>query len=221
MAIKVKVGDHARFVNLFYNWAHQAFFYLDTTEMIGHLIFETFLILIMVITVSYVVSIHFLNMWSIILCFIFVHTLSWIFNGNWWACMLFAFPHLRNPGEKATCRYLNRMAERLKKDSSISGVLIFGSLSRSTWHDRSDIDLRILRKSGFKNALSALFVQFRERLIALFSKQPLDMYLADDVAFLRKMRSDENPVILLMEDSRLKDMYPHSREGFLRKCNVV
>lgn len=221
MAIKAKLGGRPRIVNLLCNWLHQAFFYLDRTEKIARFIFEVFLLWIVGYLIQFLTSFPFLSFWNLIFSFVFVHTFNWIFNGNWWACMLFAFPKMKNPGEVATCCYLNEMSERIRRDSSVSGVLIFGSIARSRWHERSDIDLRILRKPGFKNAVCALLVQFRERVFALFSKQPLDMYLADDIHFLKKMRLDENPVILLMKDSSVESIYPHAKEIFLKKCNAM
>ena len=35
----------------------------------------------------------------------------------------------------------------------------------------------------------------------------MDLYLADDVDFLKKMRADEMPVIMLCRDERLEKLY--------------
>jgi len=212
MAKKVTAGGKPRILNLFRNWAHQAFFYLDRAERISRIILEGSATLLLATAFAVVTDHHIWDLLILAVCFLIIHTFNWVFNGNWWACVLFAFPNLRNPGETATCRYLNDMGERLKNNPSISGVLIFGSLSRGKWHDRSDIDLRILRKPGFWNAICALSIQIRERVIALFSMQPLDMYLSDDVDFLMKMRKDEPPIFLLMRDARLEKVYPSGKE---------
>jgi hypothetical protein len=52
----------------------------------------------------------------------------------------------------------------------------------------------------------------RERFQAFLSKQPMDLFLADDVDFLKKMRSDEIPLLTLCRDDRLKSLYPDCRE---------
>jgi len=48
----------------------------------------------------------------------------------------------------------------------------------------------------------------RERFIAFLMRQPTDMFLADDVGYLTKMRSDEKPVFLIKRDERLEVMFP-------------
>ena len=217
MAKKAIAGEKPRLLNLFCNWVHQAFFYLDRVEQIGRILLEGSATLLLATTFAVVTDRQIFDLLTLAVCFLIIHTFNWVFNGNLWACILFAFPKLRNPGETVTCQYLNDMAERLKNNPSISGLLIFGSLSRGKWHDRSDIDLRILRKPGFCNALCALSVQMRERLIAFFAKQPLDMYLADNVDFLMNMRKDEPPIFLLMRDARLEKTYPLGREIHLER----
>jgi hypothetical protein len=52
----------------------------------------------------------------------------------------------------------------------------------------------------------------RERFQAFLSKQPMDLFLADDIDFLKKMRSDEIPLLTLCRDERLKSLYPYCRE---------
>lgn len=214
---KATIGEKPRLLNLLKNWIHQSLFYMDSTERMLRVVLELFEIFVITILLSRLYEHEFIKFWILIVSFLVVHTINWVFNGNWWACILFAFPNLMNPGEMKTCRYLNAMGTRLKKSTSISGVLIFGSIARGMWHDRSDIDLRILRKPGLRNAICALSIQIRERVIALFSKQPLDMYLADDVDFLMKMRRDEPPIFLLMRDSRLTITYPSGRETSLER----
>ena len=131
--------------------------------------------------------------------------------------MLFAFPHLRNPGEAATCHYLKAMAERVRKNSSVLRVLVFGSVARQVWYDRSDIDLRLVRKPGLLNAVAANCVTLRERFLAFAAGQPIDMYLADDVKFLKKMREDEPPIFLIKRGGYLDRMYPEQEETILER----
>jgi len=141
----------------------------------------------------------------------FIHTLNWIFNANFWTVILFSFPQLTNPGELATCNYLNEMSLRLSKSSSVTALAIYGSISRQQWHDRSDVDIRFLRKEGLGNLILASFVTMRERTIAFINRQPMDLYLADDVTFLRKMRDDESPIFLIKRDHRLDNYFPDNK----------
>lgn len=209
---KATIGEKPRLLNLLKNWIHQSLFYMDTTERAFCVGFELLEIFVINILLSRLYGCEVSKFWILIASFLVVHTINWVFNGNWWACILFAFPNLRNPGEVKTCNYLNAMGMRLNKSTSISGVLIFGSLARGMWHDRSDIDLRILRRQGILNAIVAFGVITRERVFAFLKRQPLDMYLADDMNFLLNMRRDEPPIFLLKRDARLEKAYPSGKE---------
>ncbi|MFA7156731.1 MAG: hypothetical protein WC123_03465 [Bacilli bacterium] len=217
MATKARLGGKPMFINLFKNWVHQSILYLDVTEKISRIIIEIVLVLFVYNILEYFFDFNGAYVVIVMLSFIIVHTINWIFNGNWWACIIFAFPKLMNPGEYSTCQYLNNMATRLRNSSSISAILVFGSISREKWHGRSDIDMRILRKTGLFNAISAVMIQMRERFYAFFSKQPLDMYLADNIEFFKNLREDEYPICLLLNDNKVKKIYPTIKEKILKK----
>jgi len=218
---KATIGEKPRLSNLLKNWIHQSLFYMDATERMLRIILELLEIFVITILLSRLYGHEVIKFWILIASFLVVHTINWVLNGNWWACILFAFPNLRNPGEAKTCRYLNAMGTRLKKSTSISGILIFGSLSRGMWHERSDIDLRILRKLGLWNAIASFLVITRERMFAFLKHQPLDMYLADDIDFLLNMRKDEPPIFLMKRDARLEEAYPFGKVSILKQLRSV
>ena len=204
---KAVIGGSARPFNLLRNWLHQGFFYLDKTERI----FRIFMEIMPTLLLAYVLSVllpdyNKFGIW--ISSLLVVHSVNWIFNDNWWACLLFAFPKMKNPGEEKTCLYLNNMASRLERNNSISSAMIFGSVSRGHWHDRSDLDVRLLRCPGIVNALCSVCVLLRERCIAVYLRQPLDVYLADGINFLMKLRKDEYPIFLKKDDDHLGAVYP-------------
>src|SRR6185437_6163282 len=89
---------------------------------------------------------------------------------------------------------------RVQKSGSVCGVFIFGSISRGVWHRRSDIDMRFVRRPGILNLILAASLTMRERFLALEWWQPLDLYLADDTGFFKKMRRDEVPIALAISD---------------------
>lgn len=142
------------------------------------------------------------------IAFAIVHTWNWVTNGLFWSVIIFTFPGMKNPGAENTVSYLNRMRERFDHSNCITGVAIYGSVSRRAWHDRSDIDIRFLRKKGLDSLVCAVFQTMAERFRALLAKQPMDLYLADDTDFLKKMRSDEKPFFIIARDSRLESLYP-------------
>jgi hypothetical protein len=209
---KAWAGGPAKLWNLPRGWAHQGFFYLDRTQQIGRVVLEIVPTMLLAGLIGGVAGISLSHVWVWCVSLWMVHTLNWVLNGNWWAGLLFAFPHLRNRGDRATCAYLNGMADRLRRDRAISGAMIFGSVSRGQWHERSDLDVRLLRRPGVWNGVTGVLVLLRERWIALWSRQPLDIYLADGIPFLQRMRADEPPVFLKKDDPRLELAYPDGKE---------
>lgn len=191
------------------NWLHQGLSYMDTGERLFRLVTE-----FSVTAVLWLLLLPFYkNVIEIIIAFtligVIVHTLNWLFNSQLWCFLIHTCPRLKNPGPNATCRYYNKMANRLRKKRSIAGVAIYGSVSRGQWHDRSDIDLRFIRKAGFGNCVATVFWASCERFYAVLNKQPIDLYVADDLSWLKThMRNDEKPVFLLKQGQLLENGFP-------------
>lgn len=203
---KARPGGAVKWRNLPRNWVHQAISYMDAGELLSRLIVETAELVLVWCALVYLFP-EMQLLFVALLAFVFVHTWNWVTNGLFWSVIIFTFPSLRNPGATATVRYLNQMRGRLLGNQCISGVMIYGSVTRGSWHDRSDIDIRFLRRPGIGALCCATWVTMRERFRAFLEKQPMDLYLADDVDFLKKMRADEMPVIMLCRDERLEKLY--------------
>jgi predicted nucleotidyltransferase len=188
------VGGPIRWNTIIWNWLHQCFFYLSLTDMS----FKVFLEANLFVLCFGIMSIFRLSILiNTVISFFMAQTLNWIFNGNFWACLLSAFPSRRNKGAAQTQAYVNAMAARLSANDAVDAMMLLGSVCRSQWHSRSDIDVRILRKRGLRSAIYASWLTLKERLIAVVQGQPLEIYLADSVAFLAKKRSDEVPIFLI------------------------
>lgn len=198
---KASIGGKPKYFTLIRNWAHQGFFYLDKTEMFFRVIWEIIPIVLLSFFFNFNIYI------SIFISFFIIHTYNWITNDNFWAVFIHSLPNQKNPGEQATIEYLTKMQKRLIASNAISAVLIYGSVTRNKWHDRSDIDIRFFREKGIFNGLISYLILRRERLIALLNKQPLDAYIADDIKFLKKMRDDEFPIFLKNSDLRITKEY--------------
>lgn len=210
-ARKAKVGGRPKLINIPRNWLHQAITYMDSGELLFRVAIEAF----------EMVAIYCLIRWvapdmsvaaSLILGGVFVHTWNWITNGLFWVVIIQTFPRLENPGASRTVKFIGEMTERLKRSGHISGLAVYGSISRGAWHQRSDIDMRILRRRGFLSLIQAALLTMRERFYALLAGQPMDVYLADDTDFLTKLRSDEVPLLLIKRDERLERLYPGNVE---------
>ncbi len=217
---KAQVDDRMpKWNNITRGWLHQGFTYLDSTQRFYRMVFETTFFSLLTVYLSNAFDLAYSSYLLWVSSAFITHTFFWVFDGNWWAGMMFTFPWIRNPGEKATLDYLNSMVKRLDRNFSISGVLIYGSISRGEWHDRSDLDIRFIRRPGIPHGLRSVLTLYRERIIALLKWQPLDVYIADDIDFLKKMRNDERPVILKNDDKRLDTLYPGNQIMSLQKLS--
>lgn len=202
--IKAVVGGNTKLIVMIKNWLHQGFTYLDRTERFYRVIWELIPFVLCLFSFSYIS----ISLWTnIFLSFIISHTLNWIFNDNIWTCIQFTFPWAMNPGNEKTLLYLKDMKRRFANYECVTGVMIYGSLSRGVWHNKSDLDTRIMRKPGLFNGFKCYVLVHLERLRAFCYKQPLDMYMADSVRFLDLMRDDEFPIFLKAEDERLIKRY--------------
>lgn len=206
-ARKARRGGRIKWRNIPRNWLHQAVTYMDLGELSFRVILEFFEIVLVLFVMQFLIGDDQV-MLALFLSFIVVHTWNWVTNGLFWALMIFTIPSLENPGAERTVSYLTSMKKRMKKSNCISGVAIYGSVSRGKWHNKSDIDIRLLRRPGLKSLICAGWLTMKERMRAFLHKQPMDLFLADDVDFLQKMRSDEIPLLILKDDVRLNDLYP-------------
>jgi len=206
------INGSAHYTNLPRNWLHQGMTYMDNGEMSVRIFLEIIQILFAWCLLWSLGFDQFPIWMSLVVSIFLIHTFNWIANGNFWALMLFVFPKLKNRGERETCSYLNAMADRLGAFKSIGGLAIYGSISRNAWHDRSDVDIRIIRNPGLVNLLIVALLTMRERILSCLARQPLDLFLADEVTSLKRMRSDETPIFLLKRDRRLDEAYPDNAE---------
>lgn len=186
-------------------WIHQGFTYLDRTEMFYRVWWE---LIPDAIFFALFYCTGLMSFWpSLILALFIVHTLNWIFNFNFWTGIDFSIPNFRNMGNERTKEYLRGVQKRMNSHDCISGCMLYGSLSRAVWGPKSDIDMRIFRRPGITNGFKAYWFTFVERIIAVKHLNPMDLYLADDVKFLTRLRNDEYPIFLKCDDVRLKEYY--------------
>lgn len=171
------------------NWIFQGIFYADKTERVFRLCLDvTFAFMLYEFVFG---SKDHINL---LIAFLISHTLNWIFNGQLFA-LFKNFGIVHNDPEKIIS-YAYGVKDRASREKSIISVVLYGSLVREEIKSTSDVDLRVIRKSGLFNGLRACIFGFKERSRALFYRFPLDMYVIDSPRHLLKMRPDENPVVL-------------------------
>lgn len=125
-----------------------------------------------------------------------IHTLFWIFDSTWLVGFREVFSSFHGKGILEVIRFLELVKKDLEGLSNIDSVLVYGSLCRKSYHDRSDLDLRILRNKLPGLILFLCVIKFR--MLAVFSyKIPLDLKVVDSLLFLEnEMRKDELPIVI-------------------------
>lgn len=172
------------------NWLFQGILYADKTEKI----FKILLDLILAMALSFFL-IPFSNAYlSLLISLIISHTILFIFNGQLFA-LAKNFDIVYNEPQRII-DYANGLKKRASKEKSINCLVVYGSLVRREIKPTSDLDVRVIRKSGVLNGFRACIFGLKERSRALYYRFPLDMYVIDGPRHLLKMRADEAPVIL-------------------------
>lgn len=145
-----------------------------------------------------------------LLSFVIAHTLNFIFNGQYFAM----FTHMGATGVTAE-KFLEKtimISREISTKKFCSAAIAYGSLSRGCFKSTSDIDLRLVPAIGeanwWKLAIWAVWLRMR----AFVWGYPLDMYCYDAEVLIKKMRSDELPIILDEKDECMKKVYPERVE---------
>ncbi len=127
---------------------------------------------------------------------ILVHTFMWIIDGNFHVYMLDSFYGVRNVGIRKVLDFIVWATNLLIKTDAVECVLIYGSFCRGAFHDRSDLDMRVVRCKPSNKVIILLATAAYIRLVSLFHGIPTDLQVVDSMEFLvHQMRLDEKPVI--------------------------
>jgi hypothetical protein len=172
------------------NWLFQGILYADQTEKAFKILLD-----LVLTTVLYSFLVSFSNVYlDIMISLIMSHTILFVLNGQLFV-LARNFDIVYNDPQRII-DYANGLKKRASKEKSINCVVVYGSLVRGEIKPTSDLDVRIIRKSGIFNGFGACVFGLKERSRALFSRFPLDMYVIDSPNHLLKMRRDETPKIL-------------------------
>jgi hypothetical protein len=87
-----------------------------------------------------------------------------------------------------------------ERAEAISAVGIYGSLSRNELSQESDLDVRIVRRGGIRNAVESCVISNGLRLAATVTLFPIDIYVVYSSASLDKLRDDEDVQVLVDKD---------------------
>lgn len=140
--------------------------------------------------------------------FFIAHSINFALNGQLFAM----YTHMGATGVKAE-KFLHDtilLSKKVQKHEFVRASIAYGSLSRGCYKKTSDIDIRLIpAESGWwRTALYAVWL----RTWAFFVHYPLDMYCYDPEVVVKKMRSDELPIMVNERDKCMMKWYPERVE---------
>ena len=187
----IKEGKYRAFRNIPVGWLLQAIHSTDLSERLFRIIFE------LIVYFSFWQACFKGHEYSVIYAFFLSHSVCWLLTGNFWVYMLDSFLFVRNPGVDKLIAYIKLTKKMLTYLNCCDAILIYGSMCRNMFHGRSDLDLRVIRRSDAKYGAIALAIGLACRAYAFFKIIPVDLQVVDSLNFLRQqMREDENPIIV-------------------------
>lgn len=172
------------------HWVFQGILYADHTERW----FKIGLDLILTLALGLLFSAWMGPFSAWVLAFLCAHTINFILNAQLWV-LLKHYGLVRNRYEDFEI-YIHNFSQRLEQQPSIQYAAVYGSYVRGEWKPSSDLDVRLVRKPGLINGLTACYFLMVERTRAFFQRFPLDIYVADSFDSLERLRIDESPLVL-------------------------
>jgi predicted nucleotidyltransferase len=181
---------HSRVTALAMHWTFQNMLNMDRTELSCKLILDIFLTLVF----ASLLSIWLPLMAAIIAGLLLAHTLNFLFNGQIFV-VLKHFGDVSHELSEHEC-YLEAVKDRLRREPSIRWAAVYGSMTRGELKTTSDLDIRLIRYSGFINGIRACWFALHERSHAHLNRYPIDILVFDSPRLLSRLREDERPLVI-------------------------
>jgi predicted nucleotidyltransferase len=193
-------------------WLHQSNFYLSRIELLHRWLLE-----IMVFAPLFTwFSTSRSALAAAVLAFLISHTASAVLNGHLWAMLCHdLFWVSLYTQRRPFFDYIDRMRIRLaaEKPHYMAGAVFFGSLARGQFRTTSDMDIRFIAQNGVWNGLRTAHLVFLERLRALFTGFPLDIYMFQSEEEIRHKMDvgSEHPISVYKYGEKLERILPETR----------
>lgn len=191
----IRSNNYLKWLLIISNFVNSGIRGADTTERFFKIlrIFIFFIIFYLLLTGLYDQS----SIYIVAASFFLSYFSNWLFHFNLGTLKI----HYLGYGEQKKKNYFNfiTLINQLAKEKS-KGILFiaaFGSTSRGKLHSRSDLDITVVRKEGFINAINAFYFIEKIRRLASNNLIPFDSALGDSIDFIKsKYRTDEPPVAI-------------------------
>jgi hypothetical protein len=182
------------------NWFFQGMRYMNGYERFVKLMLDAFVIVSLLAVFGRAPSPA-----SVILLFLFAHTLNWMFNGHIFVLMRYVRPFPKTPDEFD--RFVRKLQEWGRASTCVQGIAIYGSYCRGQLHGNSDLDVRVLVDRGAMPGLCGAIFCVVARWKAFFAAFPLDVYCSVGGDGLDRLRDDEHPSLILDKTGMLAKRY--------------
>jgi hypothetical protein len=174
------------------NWIFQGISHASVTATIFKIIFEGIAILIGFLLLY---ALNIFNFATALLFLFLIHTVNWLINSSGLAEIMKILNSKVDVNE--IYAYMRKLSHQGSKKQYINMIVIYGSVARNDVHATSDIDVIIVRRKGFLNAVRSWLFGALERTKAIFNLFPLDLSIIDDARDLgTKFVKRESPLVL-------------------------
>lgn len=178
---------------VFSNWLFQSTLITVKSELVFRMILELFFAILVFVGLFFFTSI----VASLILSLVIAHTVNWLVNGNFWVTQKFFG---RVCDLRKMLDYLSKMrAKKLFSRHGILAIAAFGSLSRGQFKESSDLDIRIVRRSGGLEWIKANSFALGARLKAFVRGIPVDILVLDNVNQIYEHISRQEPPVVVYD----------------------
>ena len=214
----MKHGRWRALRNMPVGWLSQSLHSTDSSERYFRIIVEVLVFIIAVNVLSW--GSNFVE--KFFLVGIAVHSVFWLLFGSFWVYMLDSFDWVENGGIYNVIDYVDLTKKALNMVDCTDAVLIYGSMSRSKFHNGSDLDLRILKRQDSNLGLVSLPLSALLKAYSFFIKVPVDYQVVDSMEFLSgQMRADELPIIISVSDRVDIESSEFSYEQIKANPNII
>ena len=179
------------------SWTLQAIHTLDKTEKAFRILLEV--LLVVIIAASMTLLVRSRPIWEMAFAILLsLHTVMWFLNSTMLVGLRECFRFVKNPGIEGTVSFLKYVAKVASNRGAVECVLVYGSMARCKFHDRSDLDVRIIRCKSLLPSLRLMMTAIFLRMVAILCYRiPLDLKVVDSLSFLEvEMRADERPIVV-------------------------
>jgi len=215
----LKTGKYRALRNIPAGWALQAIHSTVRTERFFRIVLE---VVILIVTGLVLWATDYLTIPSSLITLVVTHTIFWFITGNFWVYMLDSFLWIENPGIKTILSFVEFTKKQLTRTNSVEAILIYGSMCRGQFHQRSDLDLRVVRRRDAMTGLIALPIGLLMRAYSFFLVLPVDLQVVDGAEFLEKqMREDERPIVVFRRDDFHSVQFGISFEEVLKDPRII